>query len=161
MSFGTLLIIMFMVMFWLFRAIVALCMQFSIDLIGIVSYNLTFEIIISFITFICILLVIKRNLIGGLAYFLIYGMYYGQHLFSSIISLINGGTLTMDLSANLVCDLMAVALAFFCLFDILLDKNRKENPKDKKADWYFNNKNYDEELKKRDSREDKNEYKYY
>ena len=48
MSFGTILIIIFMVMFWMFRAIVALCTQFSIDFIGIVSYNLTFEIIISF-----------------------------------------------------------------------------------------------------------------
>ena len=161
MSFGTLLIVMFMVMFWIFRAIVVACTQFSINLIGIVSYTPSIEIAISFITFICILVVIKRNIIGGLAYFLIYGMYYGQHLFNSLISIANGGTLTMDLSANLVCDLMAVALAFFCLFDIILYKNRKAHPKDEKTDWYFNNKDYDEELKKRDSREDKNEYKYY
>ena len=161
MSFGTLLIVMFMVMFWIFRAIVVACTQFSINLIGIVSYTPSIEIAISFITFICILVVIKRNIIGGLAYFLIYGMYYGQHLFNSLISIANGGTLTMDLSANLVCDLMSVALAFFCLFDIILYKNRKAHPKDEKTDWYFNNKDYDEELKKRDSREDKNEYKYY
>lgn len=69
MSFGTLLIVMFMVMFWIFRAIVTVCTQFSVDLIGIVSYVPSVEIAISFITFICILLVIKRNLIGGLAYF--------------------------------------------------------------------------------------------
>ena len=161
MSFGTLLIVMFMVMFWIFRAIVAVCTQFSIDFIGIVSYNLNFEIIISFIVLICIILVIKRNIIGGLAYFLIYGLYYGQHLFNSLVSLANGETITLDLSANLVCDLMAVALAFFCLFDIILDKNRKAHPKDAKTDWYFNNKDYDEELKKRDSIEDKIEYKYY
>ena len=54
MSFGTLLIVMFMVMFWLFRAIVTACTQFSIDLIGIVSYTPSIEIAISFITFICI-----------------------------------------------------------------------------------------------------------
>ena len=74
MSFGTILLVMFMVMFWIFRAIVALCTQFSIDLVGIVSYNLTFEIIVSFITLICIILVIKRNIFGGLAYFLMYGL---------------------------------------------------------------------------------------
>ena len=34
-------------------------------------------------------------------------------------------------------------------------------PIKKKTDWYFNNKDYDEELKKRDSRDDTNEYKYY
>ena len=161
MSFGTLLIVIFMVMFWMFRAIVTVCTQFSIDLIGIVSYMPSVEIVISFITIVCILVVIKRNIIGGLVYFLIYGMYYGQHLLNSLVSLANGGTLTIDLSANLVCDLMAVILAFFCLFDIILDKNRKVHPKDKKTDWYFNNEHYDEELKKRDSRDDKNEYKYY
>ena len=161
MSFGTILIVIFMVMFWLFRAIVALCTQFSIDLIGIVSYNLTMEIIISFVAFICILFVIKRKLIGALAYFLMYGMYYGQHLFNALVWIANGDAISIELSANLVCDLMAVALAIFCLFDVILDKNRKAHPKDSKTDWYFNNKEYDEELKKRDSREDTNEYKYY
>ena len=161
MSFGTILIIIFMVMFWMFRAIVALCTQFSIDFKGIVSYNLTFEIIISFITLICIILVIRRNLIGALAYFLMYGLYYGQHLFNSLISIVGGETISIALSANLVCDLMATLLAIFCLFDVILDKNRKAHPKDEKTDWYFNNKDYDEELKKRDSRDDTNEYKYY
>ena len=148
-------------MFWMFRAIVVLCTQFSIDFIGIVSYNLTFEIIISFITLICIILVIRRNLIGALAYFLMYGLYYGQHLFNSLVSIVGGETISIALSANLVCDLMATLLAIFCLFDVILDKNRKAHPKDEKTDWYFNNKDYDEELKKRDSRDDTNEYKYY
>ena len=107
MSFGTILIIIFMVMFWMFRAIVALCTQFSIDFIGIVSYNLTFEIIISFITLICIILVIRRNLIGALAYFLMYGLYYGQHLFNSLVTIVGGETISISLSANKVCDLMA------------------------------------------------------
>lgn len=161
MSFGTILLVMFMVMFWIFRAIVALCTQFSIDLVGIVSYNLTFEIIVSFITLICIILVIKRNIFGGLAYFLMYGLYYGEHFFNTIISTTQGSQLTIEMSANLICDLMAILLAVFCLFDILIDKNKKANPSDKKTDWYFKNKEYDEELKKRDSRDDNNEYKYY
>lgn len=161
MSFGTILLVMFMVMFWVFRAIVALCTQFSIDLVGIVSYNLTFEIIVSFITLICIILVIKRNIFGGLAYFLMYGLYYGEHFFNTIIATTQGSQLTIEMSANLICDLMAILLAIFCLFDILIDKNKKANPSDKKTDWYFKNKEYDEELKKRDSRDDNNEYKYY
>lgn len=161
MSFGTILLVMFMVMFWIFRAIVALCTQFSIDLVGIVSYNLTFEIIVSFVTIICIILVIKRNIFGALAYFLMYGLYYGNHFFNGITAMAQGNQLTMEISANLICDLMAILLAVFCLFDILIDKNKKVNPSDKKTDWYFKNKEYDEELKKRDSRDDNNEYKYY
>ena len=39
-NFSTWLLVIFMVMFWLFRAIVALCTQFSKDLLGIVAYNL-------------------------------------------------------------------------------------------------------------------------
>ena len=75
--------------------------------------------------------------------------------------ILGGETISIALSANLVCDLMATLLAIFCLFDVILDKNRKAHPKDEKTDWYFNNKDYDEELKKRDSRDDTNEYKYY
>ena len=46
-NFSTWMIAIFMVMFWLFRAVVAVCTQYSIDLLGITAYNLTFEIIIA------------------------------------------------------------------------------------------------------------------
>ena len=61
-NFSTLLLAIFMVMFWLFRAIVALCTQFSIDLLGIVAYNFNWEVIIAFATLLCIILVVKRKL---------------------------------------------------------------------------------------------------
>lgn len=67
----------------------------------------------------------------------------------------------MDSSMNLICDLVAILLAVFTLIDMLVDKGRKANPIDKKTDWYFKNEKYDEELNARDSREDKNHYKYY
>lgn len=162
MSFSTILLIMFMVMFWLFRAIVALCTQFSIDLIGIVAYNLNIEIIISFITLVCIVLIVKRKLIGSLIYLLIYGMYFGEHLVSNMFLMFqNKLSVTTDLTMNLICDFIGFLLAIFVLFDMLIDKNRKLNPIDKKTDWYFKNEKYEEELKKRDSREDKNEYKFF
>ena len=161
-NFSTWLLAIFMVMFWLFRAIVALCTQFSIDLLGIVAYDLNIEIIIAFVSVICIILIIKRKIIGVLAYLLIYGMYFGEHLFMTLIPLLQGQTtLSVDLSMNLICDLIAIVLAIFALFDMLVDKSRKANPIDKNTDWYFKNEKYDEELKKRDSREDKNEYKFY
>ena len=161
-NFSTWLLAIFMVMFWLFRAIVALCTQFSVDLLGIVAYNLNWEIIIAFITVPCIILIVKRKLIGSLAYLLIYGMYFGEHLFMNIIPVMQKQIpLTVDVSMNLFCDVIAVALAIFVLFDILVDKSRKANPIDKKTDWYFKNEEYDKKLDKRDKREDKNEYKFY
>ncbi len=162
MSFSTILLVIFMVMFWLFRAVVALCTQFSIDLNGIVSYNLNFEIIISFITIVCIVLFAKRKLIGTLVYLLIYGSYYGEHLFTSIVSIVQtNAPLTIDVSMNLICDFIAVLLALFAVFDVAFEKTKKSSPKNKKTDWYFQNEKYDEELSKRDDREDKNQYKFY
>ena len=60
-NFSTWLLTIFMVMFWLFRAIVALCTQYSIDLLGIVSYNFNMEVIIAFVTLPCIILIVKRK----------------------------------------------------------------------------------------------------
>ena len=162
MNFSTILLSIFMVMFWLFRAIVALCSQYSVDLLGIQAYNLNLEIIIAFVTIVCIVLIIKRKMIGVLAYVLIYGLYFGEHLFTSFIPLLqNQVSLSVDFAMNLFCDFVAIILAIFALFDILLEKNKKSNPIDKRTDWYFKNEKYDEELKARDQREDKNEYKFY
>lgn len=161
-SFSTLLITMFMVMFWMFRAIVALCTQFSIDFMGIVAYNFNWEVIIAFATLLCIVLFVKRKLLGSLLYLLLYGVYFGEHFITNIITLIQGqGTLELSFIMNLLVDLIAILLALFALLDMLVDKGRKVNPIDRKTDWYFKNEKYDEELKARDKREDKNEYKFY
>lgn len=162
MNFSTILISMFIGMFWLFRAIVALCTQFSIDLLGIVAYDFNLEIIILFVTILCFVLIIKRKLIGSLLYLLVYGTYFGNHLFTNLVPLLGKEiTFTTDIAMNLIVDFIAILLALFTLLDILVDKNKKVNPSDKKTDWYFKNEKYDEELKARDKREDKNEYKYY
>lgn len=161
-NFSTWLIAIFMIMFWVFRAIVALCTQYSIDMLGLISYNFTYEVIISFLILPCIVLVVKRKMLGSLIYLVIYGSYFGEHLIANIIPIIEGqATLTSDLSLNLISDVLAVLLALFSLMDMLADKGRKVNPSDGKTDWYFKNEKYDEELKERDKREDKNEYKFY
>lgn len=161
-NFSTWLIAIFAIMFWLFRALVALCAQFSIDLLGIVPYNFNIEIIICFAIIVCIVLIIKRKMIGSLLYLLIYGTYFGEHLLTNVMSILqNQSILTIDLSMNLICDIIGIFLPIFAVLDMLVDKSRKVNPIDKKTDWYFKNEKYDEELKARDKREDKNEYKFY
>ena len=161
-NFSTWLLTIFMVMFWLFRAIVALCTQYSIDLLGLVSYNFTYEVVIVFVTLLCIVLVIKRKMIGSLLYLVINGAYFGEHLISNLIPLLEKQiSLTSDLSVNLISDTIAVLLAIFAVMDMLADKGRKINPSDGKTDWYFKNEKYDKELEERDKREDKNQYKFY
>ena len=161
-NFSTWMIAIFMIMFWIFRAIVALCTQYSIDFLGLEAYNFNIEVIIAFATVICIVLVVKRIMAGSLIYLVMYGSYFGEHLVANLIPFLQGKTtLTMDLSMNLISDLVAIVLALFSVIDMLVDKGRKVNPIDKKTDWYFKNEKYDEELKGRDQREDKNEYKFY
>ena len=160
-NFSTWLLSIFMVMFWMLRAIVALCTQFSIDLLGIVAYNFNWEVIIAFLTLLCIILVVKRKMIGSLFYLMLYGVYFGNHFIANLMSLSQGQPITIEFSANIIVDLVAILLALFVLLDMLVDKGRKINPTDKKTDWYFKNEKYDEELKARDKREDKNEYKFY
>ena len=161
-NFSTWLLAIFMVMFWLFRAVVALCTQFSVDLLGIVAYDFNWEVIISFATLLCIILIVKRKIIGSLLYLMLYGVYFGEHFITNIIILVQGQVgITTDFAMNLIMDLIALSLALFALFDMLVDKGRKANPIDRKTDWYFKNEKYDEELKARDQREDQNEYKFY
>ena len=161
-NFSTWMIAIFMIMFWIFRAIVALCTQYSIDFLGVEAYNFNLEVIIAFATVICIVLVVKRIMAGSLIYLVMYGAYFGEHLVANLITLLQGNTaLTVDASMNLISDLIAIVLALFSVVDMLVDKGRKVNPIDKKTDWYFKNEKYDEELKGRDQREDKNEYKFY
>jgi len=160
-NFSTWMLAIFMVMFWMFRAIVALCTQFSIDFMGIVAYNFNWEVIIAFLTLLSILLVVKRKLIGALLYLMLYGVYFGEHFIINIMALVQGQALTADFIMNLFVDLVAIILAIFVLLDMLVDKGRKANPIDRKTDWYFKNEKYDEELKARDQREDQNEYKFY
>lgn len=161
-NFSTIMLTIFMVMFWLFRAIVTLCTQYSIDMLGLVAYDFKWEVIIAFATLLCIVLVVKRKLIGSLLYLMLYGVYFGEHLMTNLIPLVQGqASLSTDFIMNLLVDFVAIILAIFVLFDTILDKGRKANPMDGKTDWYFKNQKYDEELKARDQREDKNEYKFY
>ena len=161
-NFSTILLTIFMVMFWLFRGIVTLCTQFSIDLLGLQAYNFNWEVAILFLTLPCILLIAKRKMIGSLAYLAIYGAYFGEHLLITMLGMVQGNVaLSLDLSMNLIFDLIGILLPVFVLLDMLVDKGRKANPIHKQTDWYFKNEKYDEQLKARDGREDKNEYKFY
>ena len=94
-NFSTWMIAIFMVMFWLFRAVVGLCTQYSIDMLGIVSYNFTYEVIIAFLTIPCIVLVVKRKLTGGLLYLALYGIYFGGDVTAKL------NTLSKEVNENI------------------------------------------------------------
>lgn len=157
-NFSTWILVMFMIMFWGFRVIVAVTTELGIDFGGIVALNSQMEVILLFAVLVCIVLVIKRKMIGGLIYLLLYGMYFGVDLYNNVKMMISveDGTLGMSFILNTFISFLGIVIAIAVLFDLLVDKNRKLNPKDKKTDWFYKNKDYDRKL---DDRADKNNYR--
>ena len=140
----------------------AITFQICLKLILPIILEIVSYIIIAFATIPCIVLIIKRVMVGSLLYLVIYGAYFGEHFVSNIIPIIQGqASLNNSLTMNLLSDTIAIILALFAVMDMLADKGRKANPSDGKTDWYFKNQKYDEELKAKDQREDKNEYKFF
>lgn len=153
-NFSTWMLVMFMVMFWVFRVIVAVMPEFGTTLGGIAPLNQNLEIILSFVVLVCIVLIVRRKLIGALIYLLAYGMYFGVDVINNIQTVLNGAS--METALNVFISIIGIILPIAVLTDLLLDKGRKANPKDKKTDWFYNNEQFDRKL---DERSDKNNYR--
>lgn len=153
-SLASYLITMFTIMFWFFRLIIAFTTTLKID-IGIETVNLTYEIILLFVTLFAIILIIKRNIIGALIYFASYLFYFGSEAFTLINSLFEGTLLTSQYMSLFFAGI-AILLATATLLDILFNKDRVNNGSNKKTDWYYKNEKYDRQL---DERADKNNYR--
>ena len=157
-KFSTILLVMFVAMFWVFRLIVAFMHEIGQDLGGIEPFNQQMEIILLFVVLICLILIVKRKIVGALIYLVAYVLYFGTDLVSGITNLFNQGEGLIDivLYMNVFISLLGVVLPIAVLFDLLLDKNRKAHPKDKKTDWFYANEKFDRQL---DERADKNNYR--
>lgn len=159
-NFSTWMLIMFMAMFWVLRIIIAFTYEMGGSFGGIEPFNQTLEIILLFVVLLCMLLVIKRKIIGALIYLLAYGMYFGTNLMTNVTTILSSAVeitpTSMGMYLGMLVSLIGIALPLAVLFDLLLDKNRKANPKDKKTDWFYKNEQFD---RKMDDRADKNNYR--
>lgn len=141
------------IVFWFFRAIVTLFYQMDMPLFA-TPLNADIEILILFVTLPCILLVMKRNIVGAAMYFGLYASYFGTALYEGILEIQAGATI-VNIS-NLVCVAIGVIIPTLTFLDILFNKNRNGYGTNKKTDWYYKNEKYDREL---DERADKNQYR--
>ena len=153
-NFSSWLIAMFAFMFWGFRLVGTTLASIGIDFMFVPS-NMTMEVALLFITFICICFLIKRKLLAAIIYLLAHFIYYGPTFITHFMQLIEK-TLDTTQYMNILFEFFALALPIAALFDVLLDKNRKAHPTDKKTDWFYKNKDYDRKL---DERADKNNYR--
>lgn len=152
---STYLLLFFMILFWIFRIIVTITASMAID-IGFSIPNETVEVVLLFVTVVLMVLVIKRKLIGAIAYLIIHAVYYGPSVWNSIMSLTEPEITNFTAYNDLLVGFVALIIPVAILLDMLFDRNRQNHPKDKKTDWFYQNKEYDRKL---DERSDKNNYR--
>lgn len=149
------LITIFVMMYWLFRVIVAITGSMGKNFI-VAPIDNNIEIALLFVVLICIPFIFKRKIWAAIIYLVSYGWYFGRGLIENVIKMVNGEVLGMQVYTDMFFSLIAIVLPILVLFDILLDKNRTNNPKDKNTDWFYKNEDYDRKL---DERDDKNNYR--
>ena len=155
-NFSTWLLVCFMVMYWVFRIIVAIMAQLHQEFF-IAPFDLTIEIILLFVVLLCLVLVVKRKMAGALIYLLAYGMYFGSDVVTKMTAIFEDASqVGINDYTTLIISLIGIILPIAVLLDLLADKNRKAHPKDKKTDWFYKNEQYDRKL---DDRADKNNYR--
>ena len=105
-----------------------------------------------------ILIVIYLIAVTTTIYLLAYGLYFGADVVNNVSALLSAVETGVDINlyANLLMSLIGLILPIATLLDLLADKARKANPKDKKTDWFYNNEQFDRKL---DERADKNNYR--
>ena len=148
------LLLIFMVMFWVFRLVLTFTTSIGKS-IGFTPMNIDVEIVLLFITLVSIALVGKRKLIGAIIYLVSYGFYFGVDLYNIVIRILDGANTIIDYS-NAMASFIGVVLPVSVFFNMLIDKNRTNHPVDKKTDWFYKNEDFDRKL---DDRADKNNYR--
>ena len=141
------------IIFWMFRAVVTVLYQLDREFFFF-FINTTYEIALLFATLPCLILVVKRNIVGAAAYFGLYATYFGTALYEYVTA----GSFTLDIAngANMIFTVIGVILPMLTFLDILVNKNRNLGSGTKKADWFYKNEDYD---RKFDERADRNQYR--
>jgi len=147
------------IMFWIFRVVVTILATFEVDFI-VVPSNINTEITLLFLTLPCLLMIIKRNIIGGIVYFGLYGWYFGSELATILENIFvnNLEIIPASVATSAMVCIAAVLISLLNLLDIIFAKHRKSENPNKKVDWFYKNEKYDREL---DERRDKNNYRIY
>lgn len=153
-NFSSWLIAIFAFMFWGIRLVGTVMTSLGNEFMFEPS-NVTMEIALLFITFVCICFIVKRRLWASLIYLIAHFLYYGPVFFNHFMAIING-TLDMNSYMGTLFEFVGLVLPLAAIFDVLLDKNRKAHPTDKKTDWFYKNEQFDRKL---DERADRNNYR--
>ena len=149
------LITMFAGLFWLGRVVITVCYTLGTD-IGITPLNYTVEIILLFVTLICLIFIVKRKIFGALIYFVCYGLYFGDDLYQGILKIIDGQNGFVNYF-SLLLSFLGILIPILTVLDIFINKDRTATITSNKTDWFYKNKDFE---RKHDERADENQYKF-
>ena len=152
---SSMLSFLFGIIFWGFRLVITYMDAVGKDS-GFPIQDFTMEVVLLFLTLVFLICVFKRNLVGGLIYFMVYAAYYGPQLFGAIMQIASGEGTSIYTFDTVIASTLGIVVSLFAFLNILVDKNRAAHPTDKKTDWFYKNKEYDRKL---DERADKNNYR--
>ena len=119
-KFSTYLLVIFMIMFWGLRIGITLANQLGGTLGGMVPINETFEIALLFAFLVCVILVAKRSLVGGLLYLALYAIYFGGDVTSKLSIIAHGETLTMAQNLEFMVSMIGIILPVAVLLNRLV-----------------------------------------
>ena len=147
------LLTIFIIMFWVFRIIVAFTYNMGIDF-AIKPLDFNIEMILLFVNFFAILLIVGRKLLGGIIYVISNVYYFGSY----VLSFVSATSPEMDINAviNILVSGVALVLSIGISLDLALNQDRHEGKDDKNTHWFYKNEKYDRKL---DERADKNQYR--
>lgn len=153
-KFSTWLILAMAVIYWILRIIATYTSMMGIDFM-IKPLDTNMEITLLFVALLSFVLIAKRTWLGTILYLVAYEGYFGVDIYKNFPNIM-AGSFSAEEYMNTFFSFIGVVLPLCVLFDLLLDKNRKAHPTDKKTDWFYKNQKFDRQL---DERSDKNNYK--
>lgn len=154
MSIYSYMLTIWAIIFWIFRAVVTALYTAGVSF-PIEPLNAGWEIALIFATIPCIIIVLKRNIIGAALYVAVYVSYFGTALYNSLNHVKD--TLNVSGTIDMFMSILGIAIPVLTFIDILFNKHRKAIiGRNKSTDWYYNNKDYDRQF---DERADRNQYK--
>jgi len=147
------LTVFMMVIYLVFRVVVAVNYQTNAEF-PVKPIDLSVEIVLSFITVLCIVLVIRRQRVGGIIYVVSYFLYFGADLWKTVGPILTHKSTATNIGMQTAASLVAIVIAIIVLMDMASYNVRM--PDDKKTSWFYNNADTD---RVKDDREDNNNYR--
>ena len=147
------LLTIFIIMFWIFRIIVAFSYNMGWDF-PIKPLDFNVEMILLFVTFFAIVLILGRKLLGGIIYVISNIYYFGSYIYQFVA--VPDNVMNTDDLMNVFISLVSLGLSIGILLDLALNQDRHEGKDDKNTHWFYKNEQFDRKL---DERADKNQYR--